>query len=149
MVIPPGRSGAVTIYSAQFHENAEETPHPYYDGRLFVTTPVAAVVWDLLIPTGLSDPSTARVAVYGRRTHPQLVYEERKHDLVPQREMISYLGAHELPPPIAGSERYQEVARHVLQQRGWLGTRFDIYRSRVEYPVLHTMLVARVDAAAK
>src|SRR6185295_12335821 len=122
----------------QLNENAESTPHAFYDGRLFVTIPVETVVWELLIPAGLTDPATARVVVYGRRAHPEHVYDERKGDLLPQREIVTYLGALEHLPPIPGAPRHSDAVRHVLKQQGWLGTKFDAYRCRVQYPVLHS-----------
>jgi hypothetical protein len=149
LVIPTGRAGAVTIYSMQIHENAETTPHAFYDGRTFITTPVETLVWDLLIPVGLTDPATARVVVYGRRPHPEQVYEERVADLLPQRETVHYLGAHDAPPVLEGAHRYHEAVQHVLRTLGWFGTKFDIYRCRVQYPVLHTLVCMRVDAAKR
>lgn len=149
LIIPTGRAGAVTIYSSQLHENAEATPHAFYDGRMFITIPVDTVVWELLIPAGLTDPSTARVVVYGRRPHPEQVYEERLADLLPQRETVRYLGAMEGVPALDGAPRYPETVQHVLRELGWLGTRFDVYRCRVQYPVLHTLLVLRVDSVRR
>lgn len=147
LVIPTGRAGAVTIYSSQLHENAEPTPHAFYDGRLFVTIPVATVVWELMVPAGLTDPSTARIVAYGRRAHPEHVYDERKADLLPQREIVSYLGALADVPPIPHAPRHGDAVRSVLQKHGWLGTRFDVYRCRIQYPMLHTLLCIRVDSA--
>lgn len=149
LVIPAGRAGAVTIYSSQVHENAEATPHAFYDGRLFVTIPVETAVWELLVPAGLTDPATARFVVYGRRPHPEHVYDERRVDLLPQRETVNYLGAVERVPPIQGAPRHPEAVRHVLEKHGWTGTRFDLYRCRIQYPVLHTLLCIRVDAVRR
>jgi hypothetical protein len=149
LVIPAGRAGAVTIYSRQIMENGEPTPHTLYDGRMFVTMPVETVVWELLVPAGLTDPASARVAVYGRRPHPEQVYDERARDLLPQHETVRYLGQFEQVPSLEESPRHPEAIRHVLKEFGWLGTRFDVYRSRIQYPVLYTLLCVRVDAARK
>jgi hypothetical protein len=149
LVIPPGRAGAVTIYSRQMMENGEPTPHPLYDGRMFVTMPVETVVWELLVPAGLTDPASARVAIYGRRPHPEQVYDERSRDLLPQHETVRYLGQVEQVPALEDSPNHPQAIRHVLSEFGWLGTRFDVYRSRIQYPILHTLLCVRVDAAKR
>jgi hypothetical protein len=149
LLIPAGRSGAVTIYSQQHRENAEVVPHPYYDLRLFVTIPMEAAVLDVMVPAGLTDPSSARAVVYGRRAHPEHVYDERKADLLPQRETAAYLGVLGEPPTVAGADRHHDAVRHVLREHEILGGRFDVYRCRVQYPVLHTLLVLRVDAARR
>ena len=149
LVMPPGRAGAVTIYSTQLHENAEVVPHAFYDGRMFITMPVETVVWDLLVPAGLSDPATARAVVYGRRSHPEQVYDERMSDLLPQRETVRYLGATESVPALDGAPRYPDAVREVLRRLGWVGARFDVYRCRIAFPVLHTLLIVRVDAVRR
>lgn len=149
LVIPTGRSGAVTVYSEQLREKSEAAPHPVYDLRLFVTIPVESVVLDMMVPVGLTNPATVRAVVYGRRPHPEHVYDERMADLLPQRESGMYLGAMEVPPAASGAPRYQEAVRHTLSKNGWLGGKFDVYRLSVEYPVLHTLLCVRADAARK
>ncbi|MEX2219823.1 MAG: hypothetical protein WD749_13815 [Phycisphaerales bacterium] len=149
LVMPAGRSGAATIFSEQFRENAETVPHPYYDVRLFITIPVETAVCDLLVPAGASDPGSARVAVYGRRPHPEHVFDERKADLLPQRESAIYLGTLDQPPAITGSGRHAEAVRYVLHHRGWLGSRYDVYRCRLQYPVLHTLVCLRADATTR
>jgi hypothetical protein len=149
LVIPAGRAGAVTIYSRQVMENGEPTPHTLYDGRMFVTMPVETVVWELLVPAGLTDPASARVAVYGRRPHPEQVYDERPRDLLPQQESVRYMGQLEHVPPLEESPRHPEAIRAVLTEFGWTGARFDVYRSRIMYPVLHTLLCVRTDAVRR
>jgi hypothetical protein len=149
LVIPAGRAGAVTIYSRQMMENGEPTPHTLYDGRMFVTMPVQTVIWELLVPAGLTDPASARVAVYGRRSHPEQVYDERPRDLLPQQETVRYLGQPDMLPPVEESPRHPEAVRHVLAEFGWDKIRYDAYRSRIEHPVLHTLVCVRVDAARR
>ena len=149
LVIPAGRAGAVSIYSRQMMENGEPTPHSLYDGRMFVTMPVETVVWELMIPAGLTDPASARVAVYGRRPHPEQVYDERPRDLLPQQESVRYFGQLDHVPPLEESPQHAAAISHVLAEFGWLGKTFDAYRARVQYPVLHTLLCVRVDAARR
>jgi hypothetical protein len=97
----------------------------------------------------MSDPATARFCAYGRRTHPERVYDERPADLLPIRENVSYFGSTDTVPAMEGSPNHAEAVHSVLERHGWLGARFDIYRCRVPFPVLHTLLCLNVDAARR
>ncbi len=149
LVIPAGRTGAVTLYSSQLFENTAQSRQALYFGRMFVTLPVEEAVWELLVPVGLTDPATARPVVYGRRAHPEQVYDERPGDLLPRQGTCAYLGEVESVPPLEGAPGHAGAVRHVLAARGWLGMRFDLYRCRVRYPVLHTLVCLKVDGARR
>jgi hypothetical protein len=143
-----GRSGAVTLYSSVLLEDTGEGEHGVFFGKSLMTIPTEVIVLDMLVPVGWTDPSTARMGVYARRDLPEHVYEMRRADLMPQRETLAYMGAMEGVPPVgggAGVARHPEAVRHVLERAGWLGTKFDVYRCRVEYPVLHSMLFYAAD----
>jgi len=66
-----------------------------------------------------------------------------------QRVILDYLGAHENVPPAPGQAGHAGAVRHAIEVSGWSGTRFDVYRCRVDYPVLFTMFSARVEAAKR
>jgi hypothetical protein len=146
VVFPPsGRAGAVTLYTAQRIAAAIEGEQNSFDANLFVTVPCESLVGELLVPVGLSDPETVRVAVYGRRDDPSQVFDRRTADLLPQRESPMYLGTMETYPPIPGAPRHGDAVRHAMDELAWLGTRFDVYRCSVRYPVLHTFIRLAVD----
>lgn len=144
-----GRTGAVTLFASAFVEATGEGASGVYFGKHLVTIPAEELILDMLIPVGRSTPSTARAAIYGRRELVEHVYEIRPADLLPQPETFEHLGAATLPPGIAGAPAYVDAVDHVLTRHGWQGVKFDVYRCRVQYPVLHSMLFYRVDAAAQ
>lgn len=146
LIIPAGRTGAVTLYSSQFTPNATKDPQHTFCGRMFVTIPVETAVWEILVPAGLSDPSTVRGVVYGRRAHPESAYDMRPSDLLPSQGAATYLGVVESVPPLEGAPQHADAVRHVLDSQGWLGTRYDAYRFCVRCPVLHTLCCLLVDA---
>jgi hypothetical protein len=149
MVFPArGRAGAVTLYMSQSVKALDASPRTVHGGRMLIAIPTEEVVLDLMLPAGWTDPASARVAVYGRRHNPEHVYEERKIDLFPQRETVTYHGAVENVPAISGAAHHQQAVHNVLTRYGWAGKRFDVYRCRVMHPVLHTLLVLRVDPAS-
>jgi hypothetical protein len=147
--LPPGRTGAATLYSMQLHECISNTLQTDYYGRTFVTVPTEALVWEMLMPVGWTNPATVRGAMYGCREHPEQSFNERADDRTPQQESVEYLGTLDAAPPMDGSPRHAEAVRHALGRLGWLDTRYDVYRCRVQYPVLHTLMAIRVDAAPR
>lgn len=148
MNIPPsGRSGALTTYLSQSAPAHGDVRTQGATAGMFTSVPAGTLVEDMLVPAGYSLPASLRVSVFGRRHHPERVFEERTVDLLPQREQALYLGAHTTLPTIDGVPRHHEAVAAVLAQRGLAGQAFDVYRCRVEYPVLHTLLNIKVDGA--
>jgi hypothetical protein len=143
---PPGRSGAISLYSAYSAANLSIPAGDQFGGQTLYTIPARQAVWEMLIPVGWSDPTRTWARVYGRRLRPELVVERRPEDLLPQRETLNHMGVHSGVPPLTGSPRHAEAVRSVLARHGWLGMKFDVYRCRVEYPAMFTMLAVLVDA---
>lgn len=141
---PSGKSGAVTFFGTQFVKDLKTAETHYSTGAL-IRIPCKKMVCELLVPQGLSKPETLRASVYGRRDHVEQAYEQRPEDLLPQREHAQYLGVLETAPPIPGVLQHPEIIRRAVASVGWTGTRFDVYRCVVEYPLLHTLLALNVD----
>lgn len=149
MVFPPGLANAVTLYSLQQRANF---PTPVDQGFYFQSVfkmPIEVNVWELLIPAGWSNPASARAAIFGCRENPERVYDERISDLMHHRVSLDYLGVHTGVPILPGETRHAAAVRHAIEAAGWTGTRFDVYRCRVEYPLLFTMLSVRVELAKR
>jgi hypothetical protein len=51
-------------------------------------------------------------------------------------ESVTYLGKGPSVLYTADVPRYPELANYAFERLGWDGERFDVYRCRVEYPVL-------------
>lgn len=146
MLIPvTGRTGALSLYLTQSSPTAGDARTAGAGAGMFISVPAAEVVNELLVPAGYTSPATARVALFGRRHHPERAGEERTYDLLPQSVPVTYLGRSTRAAPIDGVPRHAEVVQHVLERDRLLGREFDIYRCRVRYPVLHTFVVLRVD----
>jgi len=149
MVIPPaGRSGAVTVYSTQTTSSPGDPHRVSPFAGLFISVPTAELVTDLLIPVGATDPTTARVSVFGRRHHPEQVFRERRQDLLPQRERVVHFGPHDVVPAIESAPAHAAAVNEVMRRHGVSGLPFDLYRCRVLYPVLHSLIVMRINSAA-
>jgi hypothetical protein len=146
MLVPAaGRAAAVTLYLTHTSPVVANARKSGAGAGMFISVPAAEVINEMLVPVGDTSPPTARVAVFGRRHHPERVFEERAIDLLPQRENALYLGRMTNSPPIDVAPRHQEVVRHVLEKLGLQGQQFDVYRCRVQFPQMHTLVVMRVD----
>jgi hypothetical protein len=146
LAIPPGRTGEVTLTTGQLSERIGHGPQSITAVGQFCTVPVETKIVELMVSEGRTDPTTARVVVYGRRTHPEQVYALRPDDILPQRETVTHLGVLEAAPRVTGDPRHEEAIRAILARYGWLGTRFDVYRCRVQYPVMHSLVYLCVDS---
>jgi hypothetical protein len=142
-----GLLGASSMYLCRAQENAADARLRGSTEQMMITTPTQEVVYDMLVPAGWTNPATARVGIFGNRYNVNRAFEEIESDRLPQQETIRYMGALDTVPPIALSQRHADAVRHVLERHGCLGTRFDVYRCRVQFPALHTVIVMRVDPA--
>jgi len=145
MLIPAaGRAGALTLYLMQSTGISDARTAGAFAG-IFISVPSTELIIELLVPAGYTSPASARAAVFGRRHHPERVFEERAIDLLPQRENAVYLGRFTNSPAIDAAPAHHEAVRQVLNRRGLFGRQFDVYRCRVQYPQMHTLVVLRVD----
>lgn len=151
LVLPSvGRKGAATLYTSHALTDVQPEAQTRFETNNLFCVPVEHAVFDLLVPAGWTDPATARAACYGRRYHPEHVFERRDEDLLPQSVPIEHLGRFgATSPEVAGAPRHPEAVASVLREAGHADAAFDVYRSRVAYPVLHTMLHLRVDRPAR
>lgn len=113
-----------------------------------VRVPSEALVLDLLVP---ARPPPERfeptVSTYGRRQGVDRVWERRAIDILPTSEHAVCVGGIVDVPPCPDIPRLPQIVRQVLSEHGWHGERFDLYRCRVEYPILHAMVC--MNAAVK
>jgi hypothetical protein len=109
-----------------------------------VCVPAEAMVLDLLVPVGWSDPATVSASAFARPNDVHRANERRSVDRIPFYEEPTFIPASQNVPPIPDVPSWPDVMQHILAERGWWGQRFDIYRLRVAYPVLHTNVILEV-----
>ncbi len=142
---PSSRAGAVTLCTSQHIEDAWTGPQRQHGLNSLVKMPTESYVCELLVPTGWTDPGTARASVYGRRGAVERVHDLRTIDLLPQRETVACFRGVSLPTGLPEAPRHHEAVAAMMERLGWTGTTYDMYRCVVEYPVLHTMIRIAVD----
>ena len=69
----------------------------------------------------------------------------QKRYRLPGSPQVKYLGRGPSVLHTADVPRYVKLGRYVFDRAGWNGDEFDIYRCRIEYPVLPSSAVIRFD----
>ncbi len=117
------------------------------DARLRVRTSVLSVMVDVLVFAGMFGEIRPRAHVLADHVRDSLT--GRESDVLPLDASVKCLGrgpsvlyAPEIP-------RYQEMIQYAFSRLGWDGQRFDVYRCRVEYPVMPSSLMVHFDLPEK
>lgn len=111
-----------------------------------VHTPCRVLIHDMLVFSGMFGPIAPEVFVcddYWRTVNRGVPVREAA-TLTP-RETLAYLGRGPSVLHTPDVPRYVEIAQYVCDRLGWEAGRFDVYRCRVEYPVMHSAVVIRHD----
>jgi hypothetical protein len=141
-----GKAASVNVLTAQLFRNANNGVHEEWQGLMkAVTVPSEVLLLDLLVPKGWTDPTTLRTTTHG---DPALLEDlpRRVPDLeLPFKERAERLGADLELLDTPDVPRYPAMVWSVLETLGWAETTFDIYRCRVQYPMLQTLVHMRVD----
>ncbi|MCH8824785.1 MAG: hypothetical protein IH984_14905 [Planctomycetes bacterium] len=113
--------------------------------QALVRTPCEVLIHDVLVGKGIMGDISPELAIYGDHRSGDAIPEERECDLLPMRESITYLGKGPSvmhTPDIPG---YAEMIQYTFDRLGRDGSLFDVYRCRVEYPVMPSSVVVRFD----
>lgn len=135
-----GRSSAINYFVRRVAPAAlkrESGPHYMSCG---VTTPTEYVIIDLLVPAGHTDPGSSSAAAYGRVDDMQQAHTCEPRDLLPFSVSNTYLGSSIADLHISEAPQYPAMLQHLIQEQGWQGTAFDVYRCQMEYPLLHSVI---------
>jgi hypothetical protein len=145
-----GQRGAVNLSFAQVLVNTVLSPSP--DGKrlgwLVLThtlTPAATLISDMLVHR----PSMPRVVydmnVYGHANQAQPYEIESTYPRLPFRETVTKLEAGIDGARIHGTPQYVDMLKYICEKRKWKLDDFDVYRLRIEYPLLDTLVAMRFD----
>ena len=115
---------------------------------VLVRTPVETLIHDLVVFKGM----------YGRINPDVIVISdhdgrgselESDGDLLDMDLSVTYLGQGPSVLQTLDVPRYPEMAQYAFDRLGWDGEKFDVYRCRVEYPVMPSSVVVRFDLPEK
>jgi hypothetical protein len=145
-----GNKAAVTcvfadVFPAFFARYCEpDDPDPVFTSHSMVRTPCEVLVHDVMIaPAVLWEPAEPLVYSDLRTVDPAPGGRER--DLLPTSASVVHLGK---GPDVLSSPdvpRYVEMVRYALDRAGWDGRQFEVYRCRVEFPVMPSSVMVRFE----
>ncbi len=145
---PVGNMGRMTCVTGELLRRIE----PRYRTELYpdlcviypVRTPAEVLIFDLLIHESLfgdGEPPTPELYSDLFGGGPGVRYQPA--DRLPLHDPLVYLGN---GPDVARTPdipRYPEMLRYALEQTGWNGREFKLYRLRMQYPTMPTTLMLR------
>jgi hypothetical protein len=141
-----GKSGAISYFCRHDAPAVSQgEPDTIFSFNSFVAIPTEVQYVDALLPRGWADPSTALAVYFACMHDPKACFLRRPEDRFegPARAVYLGRGVERLRAP--EFERYPELISRILAQVGWDPQGLELFRVRVEYPLLHssTMLTAR------
>jgi hypothetical protein len=145
-----GQRGAVNLSFGQVLCNTVLSPSD--DGRtkgwLVLThtlTPAACLIADMLVHRQTMPRLTHEVNIYGHANQAQPYEIEQTYPRLPFREQITKLEAGIDGARIHGTPQYIDLLRYVCEHRGWHLDDFDVYRLKIEFPLLDSLVAMRFD----
>ncbi len=142
-----GRKSALNYFQLMTSDAQVLRPQQSVTLNMLVSAVSAMAHLDILVPAW-SEPRRAYANVYGQNGNAETAAKRSPDDLMPIELAPAYLGPMLDAPPAKGVPRYAEMIRSVLQRFGWHGQRFDVYRCRMPYPILNSVVSLTVESTA-
>jgi hypothetical protein len=142
-----GQSSRADLVFGQVHRNAPILDR--VDGRLRwhtnvqITIPTTVIVVDKLIHRSTFPKWDYKMAVHWQG--PRETFDPSSMHELPFRERITRIEAGVAGAYLREAPRYLELLHDVTSHLGWRLEDFDIYRLRIEYPLLYTALQLRFE----
>ncbi len=114
-----------------------------------IRTPCRLLINDIFIYEGTFGDISPEVLVYGDHRDVDAVILPRTCDLLATKESVVYLGKGPSVLHTTDVPRYPEMAQYAFDRMGWDGERFDVYRCRVDYPIMPSSVVVQFELPEK
>ncbi|MCH7700488.1 MAG: hypothetical protein IID37_02255 [Planctomycetes bacterium] len=120
--------------------------NPFGLTTVMVGIPSEVLIVDFLIREDTFGPIAPEAAVYGRLQGTSPVPgSNRESQRLSMGESVIYLGKGPAVLHSPDVPKYPDMARYIFDRLGWDGERFDVYRCRIEYPVVPSSVELRFD----
>jgi hypothetical protein len=117
--------------------------------QTIVRVPSQVLIRDILVHQDVFGEISPEVVVYGDQRGGDLTPSKRPCDRLPLREAVVYLGRGLSVMQTPEVPRYIEMIDYACNRMGWDAKKFDVYRCRVEYPVMPSSVVVQFDLPEK
>ncbi len=119
---------------------------PYSDDTLprlrnnqVVRVPTEVLVHDVLMPNDLFGEVPVRLFVFTEQSMLDLNPGHEGPGLLPVAESVMHLGRGPAVIHTPDVPRYGELLEYAFDRLGWDAEKFEVYRCRIEYPVMHSV----------
>lgn len=137
-----GVPGEATIFLGRIIRNCGVIPICAPDDPLFYSTafgiPTENAVVELFVHESLWDDQLPQVDVYGFGSAKSSEFPES--DRLPVQEKIAFVGRGFQANKAPDVPRYNELLNYTFDRTGWNPKEFMIFRSTIQYPILHTTI---------
>jgi len=116
-------------------------------GMVEIARPTRLQVIDTFVHRPTWPALTARSGVFAHLPTRRLPYAEQQGVRLPFTEKVTRMGSGLDGVRFPESPRYPELLRHACQRMGWRMEDFDLYRVRLEYPLMDSNIISRLDPA--
>lgn len=144
-----GKTGAADLCFAHLVVDAAAEADLPLQANAFMTSPIREMTYDMMVPVGWTDVSSARFACFGNRYRPARAFEKHSEDRMPLALPVAYLGRlRGRFPSTPVSPRHGEAVGEAMSKfapPGAADLTFDCFRCVIEYPIMHTLVSLAVD----
>lgn len=144
-----GRASLATYFTGELQECGfdgwRKDDDPIHACAAQIRTPSEVLIFDFLVYENVFGPNKPRLSVGTDHRESDLHLLYRPHDELPVRESHRYLGRGPDCLHTPDVPRYPEIFRAAMKQAGWDANRFDVYRCRIEYPIMPSSVMMAVD----
>ena len=148
-----GNQSAVTCFVGDVSRAALERYQDEHNrvqiSQALVRTPCEVLILDVLVKAGTFGEIAPDVTVYGDHNCGDAPTEGRDCVILALRESVVYIGKGPSVLQTLDVPRFPEMAQYAFDRLGWAGEQFDVYRCRVEYPVMPSSVVVQFELPEK
>lgn len=108
-----------------------------------VRIPSRVMVQDSLVHRGLFEEAAREAKVLTDHDYVGEAPSSRARDLLPVREAVEHIGRGPAVVATPDVPRYEQIVRFALDRLGWDPQDFDLYRCRIEYPIMPSSVVTQ------
>lgn len=140
-----GSKGAVTFFSATVYRNVLVSTPPC-DFYSYIHTPTEVMYDDFWIHSSIwKNARPAALAIWRRVTDEEILHNftPDSSECLPLRTEVEDLGLGSHGGRLPEFPRYVEMVRHTADNMGWNIDEFRLFRCRIEYPIVASMLRIR------
>jgi hypothetical protein len=146
---PLGKRGAFTYFVADSVRDFEWPDPPPAESSIFeanvaIARPTEVLMADVMFYDGMFGSLKPTAAVYGNLSRLGVYqhWQRTERDRLPMDVKVESLGfgAAAMRPAEFPGGRYAEMIQHICQRMDLDPEKFEVFRCRVEYPILHSLL---------